>query len=306
MILDGIRYNCVPKSAMSDQTKNPLMLIWYRLRNLDELKSFLESKKFQYTIIGLILLNAITIGLETSPTIREYMGSWLTELDKYILVIFTLEISLKIVAYRHRFFMNAWSIFDFLIVAIALVPAAGPLHVLRTLRILRTARLIKNVPKLRLIIESLLKSIPSIGWIAVLLFMIFYIFAVIGTDMYQDRFPEYFGDMGKTFFTLFQIMTLESWSSGIARPMMNLAPYSYLFFVPFILLATYTTLNVFIAIVVNTMNEINRAEMKNEEERVKDFVHQEHQQMLRYLETIQEKVTHLEKKLEETEKPIKN
>ncbi|MFT6882148.1 MAG: voltage-gated sodium channel [Marinoscillum sp.] len=285
---------------MPEQSNNPLALIWYRVKNLDELKHFLDTKAFQYTIIGLIVLNAITIGLETSPSIREFMGPWLTEIDKYILVIFTLEIALKIVAYRHRFFMNAWNFFDFSIVAIALIPAAGPLHILRTLRILRTARLIKNVPKLRMIIESLLKSIPSIGWIGVLLFMIFYIFAVIGTDMYQDHFPEYFGNMGKTFFTLFQIMTLESWSSGIARPMMEELPYSYLFFVPFILLATYTTLNVFIAIVVNTMNEINRAEMKEEEARVKDFMHEEHLQMLKYLQSINEKVTNLEKKLKDS------
>ncbi|MEQ8552611.1 MAG: ion transporter [Cyclobacteriaceae bacterium] len=278
------------------------MLIWYRLKNLDELKAFLETKQFQYTIIGLIILNAITIGLETSPEINDVAGPWLAEIDKYILVVFTLEIAMKLVAYRHRFFTSAWNIFDFLIVAIALIPAAGPLHILRTLRILRTARLIKNVPKLRLIIESLLKSIPSIGWIAVLLFMIFYIFAVIGTDLYQDQFPERFGNMGKTFFTLFQVMTLESWSSGIARPMMREVPHAYLFFVPFILLATYTTLNVFIAIVVNTMNELNRAEMQDEEARVKEFVHQEHQQMLDYLKRIQEKISSLEEKLAENSK----
>lgn len=277
------------------------MLILYRLAKLDGLKDFLNTKAFQYSIIGLIILNALTIGLETSDSIKEAMGPWLTQVDKYILVIFTLEISLKIVAYRHRFFTNAWNLFDFLIVAIALIPAAGPLHILRTLRILRTARLINNVPKLRLIIESLLKSIPSIGWIAVLLMMIFYIFAVIGTDLYQDRFPEYFGNMGKTFFTLFQIMTLESWSSGIARPMMQEIPYVYVFFIPFILLATYTTLNVFIAIVVNTMNEINRAEMKDEEERMRDFVHQEHQQMLVYLKSIEKKVIQLESQLNDKE-----
>lgn len=284
---------------MSSQSKNTFQLIFYRLKHMDGLKSFLETQQFQMTIIGLIVLNALTIGLETSPAITNAAGSWLSQFDKYILIIFTLEISLKIVAYRHRFFMNAWNIFDFLIVAIALIPAAGPLHILRTLRILRTARLIKNVPKLRLIIESLLKSIPSIGWIAVLLFMIFYIFAVIGTDLYQDEFPQYFGDMGITFFTLFQIMTLESWSSGIARPMMEVLPHSYIFFIPFILLATYTTLNVFIAIVVNTMNEINRAEMKDEEERVKEFMHQEHQQMLDYLKNIENKINNLEKKLSE-------
>lgn len=290
---------------MSYQSKNPIVLIWDRLKQLNGLRQFLEHRYFQRSILALIILNAITIGLETSPAIISVFGTWLQQIDKFILVIFTVEIGLKIIAYRHRFFFSAWNIFDFLIVAIALIPAAGPLHILRTLRILRTARLIKNVPKLKLIIESLLKSIPSIGWIAVLLGMIFYIFAVIGTDLYQERFPEYFGDMGRSFFTLFQVMTLESWSSGIARPMMHEIPFAYLFFIPFILLATYTTLNVFIAIVVNTMNEINRAEMKDEEERVKDFMHQEHAEMLTYLSSIQDKIDSLEKKLDDkTSNPI--
>jgi len=284
---------------MSNQSKSPITLIWYRLKRLDGLKGFIETNEFQYSIIVLIVINAITIGLETSPVITNAAGVWLTQIDNWILAIFTIEISLKIVAYRHRFFTSPWNLFDFAIVGIALVPAAGPLHILRTLRILRTARLIKNVPKLRLIIESLLKSIPSIGWIAVLLFMIFYIFAVIGTDLYQDLFPEYFGNMGKTFFTLFQVMTLESWSSGIARPMMEQLPFSYIFFIPFILLATYTTLNVFIAIVVNTMNEINRAEMKEEEEKMKAFMHDEHAEMLVHLRAITKKIGDLEKKIDE-------
>lgn len=287
---------------MNDQSKNPLSLITYRLKSLDGLKSFLEHRYFQRFILGLIILNAVTIGMETYPMVINVFGPALHQIDKVILVIFTIEISLKIVAYRIDFFKNPWNIFDFLIVAIALIPAAGPLHILRTLRVLRTARLIKNVPKLRMIIESLIKSIPSIGWISVLLFIIFYIFAVIGTDMYQDEFPELFGSMGKSFFTLFQVMTLESWSSGIARPMMDVVPYAYLYFVPFILLATYTTLNVFIAIVVNTMNEINREEMKHEEERVKDFMHQEHEEMLNYLESISKKVNSLEKKLKKMNK----
>ncbi len=283
---------------MSFQIKNPFVLLLHRLRQFDGLREFLEHRYFQRGILSLIILNAITIGLETSPEIIAFMGTWLHEIDKVILVIFTIEISLKIVVYRARFFLNAWNVFDALIIAIALVPAAGPLHILRTLRILRTARLIKNVPRLKLIIESLIKSIPSIGWIGLLLGIIFYIFAVIGTDLYQNSFPEYFGDMGRSFFTLFQIMTLESWSSGIARPMMDAIPYAYLYFIPFILLATYTTLNVFIAIVVNTMNEINRAEMKHEEERVKDFVHHEHIEMLSHLSSIMEKIESLEKKLD--------
>lgn len=286
------------------QTKSAWRILLDKVKSMDGLKEFLETKEFQWTIIGIIILNAITIGMETSDQIVSLMGPWLEEIDKYILLIFTLEISLKVVVYRLRFFKSPWNVFDFLIVAIALVPAAGPLHILRTLRILRTVRLIKNVPKLRLIIESLLKSIPSIGWIGVLLFMIFYIFAVIGTELYQDDFPAYFGDLGKTMFTLFQVMTLESWASGIARPMMGEIPFAYLFFIPFILLATYTTLNVFIAIVVNTMNEINRVEMKEEEERVKQFMHTEHEIMISYLEKINDRMERIEKGLATKEKQM--
>jgi voltage-gated sodium channel len=291
---------------MTDQSKSPLNLFLYRLKHMDGLKNFLETSGFQYSIVVIILLNAITIGIETSPNLSEKAHYLLGQIDGYILVIFALEIALKLVAYRFKFFSNPWNVFDFLIVAIALLPTAGPLSILRTLRILRTARLIKNVPKLRLIIESLLRSIPSIGWIAVLLSMIFYVFAVIGTDLYQEDFPQYFGDMGKTFFTLFQIMTLESWSSGIARPMMEVLPYSYIFFIPFILLATYTTLNVFIAIVVNTMNEIHRAEVEDEVTREKEAMHQEHKKMLAYLKNINAKVAKLEKELSERNQITEN
>ncbi|MFT5569623.1 MAG: voltage-gated sodium channel, partial [Cyclobacteriaceae bacterium] len=160
---------------------------------MEDLRAFLESKAFQIAIVILILINAATIGLETSPAVREVFGPWLEDIDKYILMIFCLEICLKMVAYRWRFFTNAWNIFDTLIIGIALVPATGPLHILRTLRVLRTIRLVKNIPKLKMIIESLITSIPSIGWIMVLLLMIFYIFAVIATDLYGAAFPGYFG-----------------------------------------------------------------------------------------------------------------
>ncbi len=261
---------------------------------MDGLKDFLESAQFQWTIVGLILINAFTIGLETSPEILSFFGEWLEQIDNYILVLFCLELSLKIVAYRWKFFTNAWNIFDFVIVSIALIPATGPLHILRTLRILRTIRLVKTIPKLRMIIESLILSIPSIGWIIVLLLMIFYIFAVIGTDLYGPGFPDYFGTLGKSFFTLFQIMTLESWSSGIARPMMKELPHSYIFFVPFILLATYTTLNVFIAVVVNTMNEVNRKELKKEEEKLKEQLEDDHREVMRYLKKLNKRLDTLE------------
>ena len=272
----------------------PTKLIFYRLRSMDDLRTFLEGRAFQVTIVILIMINAITIGLETSEGIRNSIGHSLEGIDRYILIIFCIEIALKLVAYGWRFFLSAWNLFDFIIVGIALVPASGPLSILRTLRILRTMRLVKNIPKLKMIIESLIYSIPSIGWIVLLLLMIFYIFAVIGADLYGALFPEYFGSLGDAFFTLFQIMTLESWSSGIARPMMEKMPHSYIFFVPFILLATYTTLNVFIAVVVNTMNEVNRKAIQEEEEKLKEMLRNEHDEIMFQLKSLARKIDRME------------
>jgi voltage-gated sodium channel len=255
-----------------------------------KLGNFLEGKLFHNFIITLIVINSITIGMETSPSWMNSYGHFFERLDDIILTIFIVELLLKMYAFGFRFFTNAWNVFDFLIVAAAVIPAAGPFSVFRTLRILRTLRLINNVPKLRVIIEALLKSIPSMGWISLLLIMVFYIFAVLGTNVYGEEFPELFGGVGSSMFTLFQVMTLESWSSGIARPMMETMPYAYLFFIPFILIATYTTLNIFIAIVVNTMNEMHHQDAMEEESNMKEFVHGEHEHTQHKLDELQKKV----------------
>lgn len=262
------------------------------------LREFLEHHRVQRFIITLIVINAVTIGFETNHKLMAQNGELFNQFDFAILVIFILEIVLKIYAYGFRFFLNAWNVFDFLIVAIAAMPAAGVFSVFRTLRILRTLRLLKNVPKLRIIIESLIKAIPSIGWIILLLAIIFYIFAVVGTNIYGDVFPQWFGTMGESIFTLFQIMTLESWSSGIARPILEEMPYAWVFFVPFILIATYTTLNIFIAIVVNTMNELHMAEIKDEEEKLKAIEEEKHRYLLKQLAAMQSKLEQIESKLD--------
>jgi len=259
----------------------------------EKLGVFLESSKFQNFIIGLIILNSITIGMETSKYWMNNFGFMFKWLDDIILGIFVLEIILKLYAFGYKFFKSSWNIFDFLIVAIAAIPAAGSFSVFRTIRILRTLRLIKNVPKLRLIIEALIKSIPSIGWIMVLLVMVFYIFAVLATNLYSENFPQWFGDIGESMFTLFQIMTLESWSSGIARPMMEQTPYAYLFFIPFILIATYTTLNIFIAIVVNTMNEMHMQDVKEEELLLSEITLAEHRKSQHQIEVLNRKIDKL-------------
>ncbi len=264
---------------------------------MDRLKVILESDRFQYFIIFLIVINSITIGFETSPAIMSAAGDWLYLVDDVILVIFVVELAVKLVVYRSGFFRESWNIFDLTIVLIALFPLAGNLSILRTLRVLRTLRLLKNVPKLRIIIEALLKSIPSIGWIGVLVMIIFYIFSVIGTSLYSEQFPQWFGSIGESMFTLFQVMTLESWSSGIARPIMEVMPNAWAFFIPFILLATYTTLNIFIAIVVNTMNELHQHALDEEEKKLKEFVHEENVELQHLLEELKAQVAKIEKKM---------
>lgn len=228
-----------------------------RLRWRARLGRWIESAGPRNFIIGLILVNAVILGLETSASMMARYGELLTVLNQAILAAFVLEIVIKLVAFGPRFFRSGWNVFDFLVVAISLVPAAGPLEILRALRILRVLRLLSQVPRLKQIIESLMRALPGMGWTAALLVLVFYIFAVMGTMLFGEAFPEYWGTLGKSFFSLFQIMTLESWSSGIARPMLAEMPLVWVYFVPFILVSSFMVLNLFIAIIVTATNSIH-------------------------------------------------
>ncbi|MEM1082190.1 MAG: ion transporter [Pseudomonadota bacterium] len=224
------------------------------------LADWIDSPGPRNVIIALILINAAILGMETSPVLMERFGPLLIWTNKAILAVFVLEIVLKLVALGPRFFRSGWNLFDFFVVGIALVPASGPLEILRALRILRVLRLLSQVERLRQIIESLLRALPGMGWTGALLVLIFYIFAVMGTMLFGEQFPEYWGSLGKSFFSLFQIMTLESWSSGIARPMLDELPLVWLFFVPFILISSFMVLNLFIAIIVSATQSIHADE----------------------------------------------
>jgi voltage-gated sodium channel len=245
----------------------------------DRVGEWIESPRAQHAIIALIVVNAITLGLETSSIVMARVGVFLIALDHAILAVFVLEIVAKLYAHGWRFFREAWNVFDFLVVGIALVPASGPLAVLRSLRILRVLRLIAKAPRLRFVVESLLHAVPGISAIAGLLGLFFYVFAVMATGLFGKQFPEWFGSIGASLYTLFQIMTLESWSMGIVRPVMEQFPQAWLFFVPFILLATFTMLNLFIAIIVNTMQTMHHADHVQEQEQIQATVHAESAQL---------------------------
>ncbi len=215
---------------------------------------------FQHTILALIVINAISLGLETVPAIMASYGKSILLLDRAILSVFVLEIVLRLYVHRLRFFRDPWSLFDFLVVAIALLPTTGALSVLRSLRVLRVLRILSIVPSMRRVVGALLASIPGLASIGVVLLLIYYVFAVIATNLFGSAFPEWFGGIGASLYTLFQIMTLESWSMGISRPVMETYPYAWAFFVPFILIATFTMLNLFIAIIVNAMQSFTESE----------------------------------------------
>lgn len=226
----------------------------------ERLRTFIDRPSVQRSIIGLILVNAALLGLETWPAVMAVAGATIISLDRVILVLFVAEIGARLYVHRSAFWRDPWSVFDFAVIAIALLPAAGPFAVLRALRELRVLRLLTMVPAMRRVVGALLAAIPGLGSIALVLLVLYYVSAVIATNLFAAAFPEWFGNIGRSLYTLFQIMTLESWSMGIARPVMTELPYAWAFFIPFIAVATFTMLNLFIAIIVNAMQSYREKE----------------------------------------------
>jgi voltage-gated sodium channel len=232
------------------------------------IRSLVETRRFEQAITAVIVINAIGLGLETSPAIMARFGAIITMLDRAAIAIFVVELAMKLFAYRLGFFRNGWNIFDFIIVSVALVPASQQFSVLRALRILRALRLVSVVPSMRRVIVGLFSAIPSIGTVIVMLLLLFYISAVMATKLFGAAFPEWFGTMGASLYSLFQIMTLESWSMGIVRPVMEQFPHAWVFFVPFILLTSFIVLNLFIGVIVNAMSEAADEEAHDEREQI--------------------------------------
>ncbi len=241
----------------------------------EKMRAWVENPKVQNLIMALIVINAIILGLETVPEAMEHYGTFLLAADSIILGIFVVEVLVRIFAHRLAFFRDPWSLFDFTVVAIALVPASGPFAVLRALRVLRVLRLLTLVPSMRRVVGALLESIPGLGSIALVLMLIYYVFAVMATKLFGENFPQWFGSIGESLYSLFQIMTLESWSMGIVRPVMEVHPHAWMFFIVFILIATFTMLNLFIAIIVNAMQsfaEQEAAETRHEVEQAREHI----------------------------------
>ncbi len=222
---------------------------------IQKIKILIESSLFQNAIMAVIVINAVVIGLETSAGMMASFGPVLIALDQIAIIIFVIEILLKLLVYRLQFFRSGWNNFDFVIVSAALLPLGGNFAILRALRIVRAFRLVSAMPKMRQVVQGLLSAIPSMGSVILLLGLIFYVAAVMATKLFGGSFPQWFGSVGASLYSLFQIMTLESWSMGIVRPIMEVYPWAWAFFVPFVLVTSFVVLNLFIAIIVNAMHE---------------------------------------------------
>lgn len=219
----------------------------------DRLCAFVDGARFNNVIIAIIVLNAGVLGMQTSDALVAKYGELLDVVDQIFLTIFVVELAMRMVAYGTGFVKRPWSMFDLVVVGIALTPGAEAFSVMRSLRILRALRLISQVQTMRVVVEALLKSLPGLGSTAILLMLIFYVCGVMATVLFKAEFPEFFGTLGGSIYSLFQIMTLESWSMGIVRPVMEEFPYSWLFFLPFVVLTSILVLNLVVAVVVDSM-----------------------------------------------------
>ena len=259
----------------------------------DALRQFLETARFQNAILAVILINAVALGLETSATAMAAAGRLILAVDAACLSVFVVELALKLTAYGWRFFKAPWNLFDTVLVGISLVPATGGMTALRALRALRVLRVISVAPRLRRVVEGFVKALPGMGSVFLLLAMIFYIASVIATKLFAADFPEWFGTIGASAYTLFQVMTLESWSMGIVRPVMEQHPFAWLFFVPFILSTTYAVLNLFIGVIVSAMQEEHQAVVEAEQEQV----HDENMQVLAELRAMRSELAEIKARL---------
>lgn len=241
----------------------------------DAVREFVERRATTNAILAIIIFNAVMLGLSTSQTVMASAGGLITVLDDVVLAIFVMELLLKFYGYGLRFFSSAWNVFDFFVVGVGLLPQGAGLSALRGLRVIRALRLLSVIPQMRAVVQALLDALPGMGAVIIMISIVFYVFAVMATLMYGGTFPEWFGTLGASLYSLFQIMTLESWSMGIVRPVMEAHPMAWLFFVPFIIITAFSVLNLFIGLLVTTMQSAVEEETEAELGKLQELVRSE-------------------------------
>ncbi len=253
------------------------------------LRTIVEDPQTERVIMSLIIINATILGLETSQQAMAVAGPALEFIDHVLLAVFVVELAARIIVHRMAFFRDPWSVFDFVVVGIALVPASETFTVLRALRILRVLRLITAIPTLKRVVAGLLASLPGMGSILFLIGLIYYVFGVMGTKLFSGTNPELFGTLGKSLFTLFTVMTLEGWTNDVAKPVMEHHPYGWIYLFAFIIVATFMVLNLFIGVVVNSM----QAEAMKAEAAEREIVHEEAAPILAEVKGLRQEVAAL-------------
>lgn len=227
---------------------------------------FIYHPRIQRLLMALICLNAITLGLETSNTMMAVIGPELLLFDGLVLLVFVIELVMKLFIERRDFFKSGWNVFDLAIVSIALLPATGAMAILRALRVLRVLRMLSLIPSLRRVVDSLFLALPGISAVLGVIIILFYVYAVMGAKLFGAQFPHMFGTLGTSLYTMFEVMTLEGWSSSVVRPISAVYPFAWLYFIPFILIVTFAVLNLFISVIVESMQRVHAAEMPSNDD----------------------------------------
>jgi voltage-gated sodium channel len=261
------------------------------------LRRVVDDPRTERVIMGLIVLNAVTLGVETSHAAMDRFGPVLNAIDRIVLTVFVVELTARMVVQRAAFFRDGWNIFDLIVVGIAIVPATEAFSVLRALRVLRLLRLVTVVPTLRRVVGGLIASLPGMGSIFLLILLVYYVAAVMAVNLYGDEFPDLFGTLPRSLFTLFTIMTLEGWVEGVVKPIMEKHPYAWLFFIPFIIGTTFTVLNLFIGVIVGAMQEEHEKVAKAELDAERDIIEEETAPVLSELKQVKAELAALRQEI---------
>jgi voltage-gated sodium channel len=217
------------------------------------LAAIVNGERFQNSILVLIFANGVILALDAIPAVRPETQDLLQRMDRIIVWVFIVEITLRILANGRAFFRDGWSIFDFVVVAISAPGTVTGMSALRILRALRLLRVLSGVSQLRRVGEALVAAVPGISWVMLLLLLINVVAAIIGTNLFGEQVPEYFGDLYTSMYTLFMVMTLEDWPD-VAEAVLTPYPMGWIFFVLFILVATFTIMNLFVGVIVAVMD----------------------------------------------------
>jgi voltage-gated sodium channel len=264
---------------------------------MQRLRGIIENPWTERVVMTLIVVNAVTLGMETSQAVMARWGTLLHVLDQAILAVFVIELLSRMALQRTAFFRDGWNVFDFLVIGVSLAPATDAFTVLRALRVLRLLRLITVVPSLRRVVGGLIGALPGMGSIVLLIGLIYYVCAVMAVNLFGEDFPALFGTLPASLFTLFTIMTLEGWVDGVVRPVMEKYPYSWLFFIPFIIGTTFTILNLFIGIIVSAMQSEVEKETAAEIAAEREIVHEETAPLLTEIRELRSEVAALRREV---------